>query len=74
MFKNKNEENSFLNEIAVASNAYVENLVRIADKYNEDRNKVIFCASSSIVKSCTIFDFTNMQVGEEENIDGGKDE
>lgn len=67
MFKNKSERDSFAYEIAVASNAYVENLVRIADKYNEDRNKVILCASSSIVESCAIFDFTNMQVGEEEN-------
>lgn len=73
MFKNKNEKNSFYNEIAKASSAFVESLARIADKYNEDRNKVIFCASSSIVESCAIFDFTNMQVGEEENIDGGKD-
>ena len=73
MFKNKNEENSFFNEIAVASNAYVVNLVRLADKYNEDRNKVIFCAATSVVESCSIFDFTNMQVGEEENVDGGKD-
>lgn len=73
MFKNKNEENSFFNEIAEVSNAYVVNLVRLADKYNEDRNKVIFCAATSVVESCSIFDFTNMQVGEEENIDGEKD-
>lgn len=73
MFKNKNEKNSFFNEIAVTSNAYVGNLARIADKYNEDRNKVIFCAATSVVESCSIFDFTNMKIDKDENVDGGKD-
>lgn len=73
MFKNKSERDSFFNEIAEVSNAFVESLARIADKYNEDRNKVIFCAATSVVKSCSIFDFTNMKIDKDENVDGGKD-
>lgn len=73
MFKNKTEENNFFSEIAEVSNAFVESLARLADKYNEDRNKVIFCAATSVVESYSIFDFTNMKIDKDENVDGGKD-
>lgn len=55
-------------EIAGASCRYMDEILKIADKYKVDRNKVAFCACSSLFESCNVFDFSDYEINENKDV------
>lgn len=66
--ENKPDSIKLSEEIAGASCRYMEEILKIADKYKMDRNKVAFCAFNSLFESCNVFDFSDYEINENKDV------
>lgn len=66
--ENKPDSIKLSEEIAGASLRYMNEILKIADKYKVDRNKVAFCACSSLFESCDVFDFSDYEINENKDV------
>ena len=66
--ENKPDSIKLSEEIAGASLRYMNEILKIADKYKVDRNKVALCACSSLFESCNVFDFSEYEFDESKDV------
>lgn len=66
--ENKPDSIKLSKEIASVSCRYMDEILKIADKYKVDRNKVAFCACSSLFESCNVFDFSDYEFNESKDV------